>query len=893
MPKTTYSQMLNNEIDVCADCSQINPTWASINHGTLLCDHCAIIHRSLGRIISQIKPINSNNWKSTQLQMVLDLYRSGSNSIWEHTLLDPHVLSSGNHHQATHNKIHQRKKPQPNDPLHPNKSDFIRAKYHSFAFVNKSHGIKDDVESEADISEQLHSSVRTPNLKTSLRLLVAGANPNYIHSEKFNSPLHMAARSGQMSQIELLLAYGANSTIVDSRNKSAIDYARDAGYHDIFYRLIEHQFDLTDTLTRFICQGRQPNHRNGEHFLFVDVKSEWLNHLDNINDDGNNNNETRNSTEVFRNELHQSLQSLGHKLFQELTRDVYDELDRREINAFVLANYFNENGKLSILHQQLIIPFLPVYQYFSTTRNQGRQKLALLNNKELTLLIVDVLNEVRRRVYNIEYSSGSLNNKSTGKEDRHENENDDSEPLYDSVPSEEEYEDLNFDNELNTIVNNRNKQNQNNTQLKSSNTAIVQEGSNHVSTIEYNALKEQIVKSTELMESFVNENRTMRLELNRLQTKLDKLAVENLQLRQFILTPSSSSANPSMKSSFMINEPKSTSMLIESSEDLLNSNNNIATYLHNQPTTNRVRPQSMSTITNDFSSQSMAMMSMMNKSPVSFNHASPSGLSLSPSNSMINYNNPNNQRNLSPHNYNMIFNSNNNSNDLNDQRLHHSSFIDSSSSLSSQLQQTSNNRSSSSPHSQHHQPTPTLKQPSQTNQTNLNEMRPYTNATGTISANTSLSKSSASKTTLPTKDEVIRKIEFITNGIKELLIKAKEEKHNEFHHCSERICNYVSDMINLFPESIESSNMDNLLQLNQAFTLLQGNVIHLNELCHSYQNRPSLRYQHSNSTTTNHHENNRYNYNKVIDKAAEVASSVKSIINLYNIQATTAAAIVQ
>lgn len=87
--------------------------------------------------------------------------------------------------------------------------------------------------------------------------------------------------------------------------------------------------------------------------------------------------------------------------------------------------------------------------------------------------------------------------------------------------------------------------------------------------------------------------------------------------------------------------------------------------------------------------------------------------------------------------------------------------------------------------------------------------------------------------------------------------------------------------------------MDNLLQLNQAFTLLQGNVIHLNELCHSYQNRPSLRYQHSNSTTTNHHENNRYNYNKVIDKAAEVASSVKSIINLYNIQATTAAAIVQ
>mgnify|MGYP006938789734 FL=1 len=82
--------------------------------------------------------------------------------------------------------------------------------------------------------------------------------------------------------------------------------------------------------------------------------------------------------------------------------------------------------------------------------------------------------------------------------------------------------------------------------------------------------------------------------------------------------------------------------------------------------------------------------------------------------------------------------------------------------------------------------------------------------------------------------------------------------------------------------------MDNLLQLNQAFIVLQGNVIHLNELCHSYENRPPPRYQHSNSTP-NHKENNRYNYNKVIDKAAEVASSVKSIINLYNIQTATTA----
>lgn len=60
---------VNNEMDVCADCGQtsikflslslfqkclnlclpLDPTWASINHGILVCDQCAIIHRSLGR----------------------------------------------------------------------------------------------------------------------------------------------------------------------------------------------------------------------------------------------------------------------------------------------------------------------------------------------------------------------------------------------------------------------------------------------------------------------------------------------------------------------------------------------------------------------------------------------------------------------------------------------------------------------------------------------------------------------------------------------------------------------------------------------------------------------------------------------------------------------------
>ena len=45
---------------------------------------------------------------------------------------------------------------------------------------------------ESELSRQLHSSVRTPNLETSLRLLSQGADPNYYHPEKNSTPLQVS-----------------------------------------------------------------------------------------------------------------------------------------------------------------------------------------------------------------------------------------------------------------------------------------------------------------------------------------------------------------------------------------------------------------------------------------------------------------------------------------------------------------------------------------------------------------------------------------------------------------------------------------------------------------------------------------------------------------------------
>lgn len=66
----------------------------------------------------------------------------------------------------------------------PTKADFIRAKHQMLSFVYRPS--REDVSEDGDVSRQLHSSVRTSNLETSLRLLSQGADPNYYHKVMLN-----------------------------------------------------------------------------------------------------------------------------------------------------------------------------------------------------------------------------------------------------------------------------------------------------------------------------------------------------------------------------------------------------------------------------------------------------------------------------------------------------------------------------------------------------------------------------------------------------------------------------------------------------------------------------------------------------------------------------------
>ena len=51
----------------------------------------------------------------------------------------------------------------------------------------------------------------------------------------------------------------------------------------------------------------------------------------------------------------------------------------------------------TILAPERTVPFLPVNPEFSSTRNQGRQKLARFNPREFATLVIDILSDAKRR----------------------------------------------------------------------------------------------------------------------------------------------------------------------------------------------------------------------------------------------------------------------------------------------------------------------------------------------------------------------------------------------------------------------------------------------------------------------------------------------------------------
>nr|XP_046150598.1 ARF GTPase-activating protein GIT1-like isoform X5 [Oncorhynchus gorbuscha] len=417
--------------------------------------------------------------------MVQTLASNGANSIWEHSLLDPAQVQSG------------RRKPNPQDKVHPTKSEFIRAKYQMLSFVHKLPCRDDDGVTTKDLSKQLHSSVRTGSLETCLRLLSLGAQANFFHPEKGTTPLHVAAKAGQVLQAELLVVYGADPGALDINGRTPMDYARQAGQVELAERLVECQYELTDRLAFYLC-GRRPDHKNG-HYIIPQMADRARPKCPT---------QSLDLSELAK-AAKKKLQALNNRLFEELAMDVYDEVDRRENDAVWLTT----QNHSTLVTERSAVPFLPVNPEYSATRNQGRQKLARFNAREFATLIIDILSDAKRRQQGKGLSSPTDSSLDlAADDDQHD---------YDSVASDED-----TDSEL-TTQNNNNAQRNN--RAKSMDSSDLSDGP--ITLQEYLEVKKALASSEAKVQQLMKVNNNLSEELRRLQKEILRMQTENSALR--------------------------------------------------------------------------------------------------------------------------------------------------------------------------------------------------------------------------------------------------------------------------------------------------------------------------------------------------------------------------
>ncbi|XP_037942211.1 ARF GTPase-activating protein GIT2-like [Teleopsis dalmanni] len=243
-------------------------------------------------------------------------------------------------------------------------------------------------------------------------------DPNFYHEEKCSTPLHVAAKFGQASQIELLLVYGADINAIDGNGLAPLEVAKANNHSTIAERLLDAMYDVTDRIIMFLG-GKKPDHASGRHLVIPELSNADISE----------------QLKIARGKL----QLVPNKMFEELVMDLYDEVDRRENEAIWATSTMNA--------ENAAVPFLPANPFLSATRNQGRQKLARFSRSEFAGLLTDVLVDARRRqnMANLRpleantsvcYAPQTTTAFNTSEHDPNLS---DDEPIYDPVASDDDY----------------------------------------------------------------------------------------------------------------------------------------------------------------------------------------------------------------------------------------------------------------------------------------------------------------------------------------------------------------------------------------------------------------------------------------------------------------------
>uniref|UniRef100_A0A673LTZ6 Arf-GAP with coiled-coil, ANK repeat and PH domain-containing protein n=1 Tax=Sinocyclocheilus rhinocerous TaxID=307959 RepID=A0A673LTZ6_9TELE len=190
--------------EICCDCGQADPRWASINLGILLCIECSGIHRSLGVHCSKVRSLTLDTWEPELMKLMCELGNTVINQIYEGACEEQGL-----------------KKPGPNSSRQE-KEAWIKAKYVERKFLKKMCGSEALVEGSRKSHHwnvkkcrRHNSSIRAPKTRR-----------KYRHDARIMSPanlstlLHKASRARNLSVMAEALAHGADVNSVSEEDES-------------------------------------------------------------------------------------------------------------------------------------------------------------------------------------------------------------------------------------------------------------------------------------------------------------------------------------------------------------------------------------------------------------------------------------------------------------------------------------------------------------------------------------------------------------------------------------------------------------------------------------------------------------------------------------------------
>uniref|UniRef100_A0A8C1M3Z4 Arf-GAP with coiled-coil, ANK repeat and PH domain-containing protein n=1 Tax=Cyprinus carpio TaxID=7962 RepID=A0A8C1M3Z4_CYPCA len=211
--------------EICCDCGQADPRWASINLGILLCIECSGIHRSLGVHCSKVRSLTLDTWEPELVKLMCELGNAVINQIYEGACEEQRL-----------------KKPGPSSSRQE-KESWIKAKYVERKFLKKMCGSEALVEGSRKTHHwsvkkcrRHNSSIRAPKTRRKYRHDAGIMSPANLSAEVDieqeasdledgreldpNTLLYKASRARNLPVMAEALAHGADINSVSEEDES-------------------------------------------------------------------------------------------------------------------------------------------------------------------------------------------------------------------------------------------------------------------------------------------------------------------------------------------------------------------------------------------------------------------------------------------------------------------------------------------------------------------------------------------------------------------------------------------------------------------------------------------------------------------------------------------------